>query len=255
MSSLTRTTVFLAPAVILALFEIVYQKPAWIFFIGALTPFLMFSAVFLIMGPGLKTPVTRLKFLIAPTFMTWSALAFSLLVERSLLRHLLAVVVAIFLILFLESIVTYIWRHEAYEGYSLENLTAYALLLTVFLGSSVMLGMRVLLDINFFVMAILFLVMIVGVNYKLFWVSKLPVAAFFRFAAVLTIVLFELFVSLTFLPFHFMVSGALTTVSWYIAASVSRAHLLNLLTPKMVYRHLSLGLILTLLLLASARWV
>lgn len=255
MPSRVRLLSFATPFLIFVLFEIIYRRPSWIFTISAIVPFILFGTIYLLMGPHLKTPLARFQFLIAPTLMIWSALAFSLLIERSILRHLLALVVAIFLTLFFESIVTYIWRHEAYEGYSLENLAAYALLLAIFLGSSVLIGMRVLLDINFVIAGIIFLLMSLGINYKFFWISKLPKTPSLLYTIALTITLFELFVALTFLPFHFMVSGALLTVFWYVVTSISRAHLLRILTRRIAYRHIGLGLVLIILLLISARWV
>ncbi|OGL91728.1 hypothetical protein A3H11_01140 [Candidatus Uhrbacteria bacterium RIFCSPLOWO2_12_FULL_47_10] len=239
-------------ALIFLLFEVVYQKPRWIFGVSISIPLISFAAIYYIMGPRLKTPSARFKFLIIPTLLGFSALAFSLLIESALARHLLALLIFIGLALFFESVITYIWRHDAYVGYSLENLSSYALTLTMFLISCVLAGFYILLDLNLGLIVGLGLLAFLAINYEFFWMSKILSLPTLLFAGTLTLILTQIFVALILLPFHFMIDGAIITVLWYTAASISRAHLLGMLKPKMIYRYLALASILLLLLFASA---
>src|SRR3989344_5569055 len=181
------------------------------------------------MRPRLKTPSARFKFLIIPTLLGFSALAFSLLIESALARHLLALLIFIGLALFFESVITYIWRHDAYVGYSLENLSSYALTLTMFLISCVLAGFYILLDLNLGLIVGLGLLAFLAINYEFFWMSKILSLPTLLFAGTLTLILTQIFVALILLPFHFMIDGAIITVLWYTAASISRAHLLGTL--------------------------
>lgn len=237
------------------LFEIVYYRPTTVFFIGILEPFIFFGAIYLTLGANLKTSSSRFKFLITPTLLVWSALAFSLLLEGRLGRHLLAMVVALFLVLFFESMFTYIWRHDTYQTYSLENLSAYALTLTVFLGSASLLGLSVLLDVHMGLIVFLALLLFGAVHYELVWMSKLPSSRIWLTLSVLTLFLLECVMVFMFLPFHFMVSGAALTVIWYTITSIVRASELGLLTKKMTQRHLVLGGGLLAVLLLATRWI
>lgn len=252
MSSLNRAVPLATSALVFLLMEVVYRRPAWIFGLGVGVPLILFLAIYAIMGRRLKTPATRFKFLITPTFLTWSALTFALVIESALARHLLAVLVALFLVLFFESIITYIWRHDAYLTYSLENLSAYALTLSVFLGVSTLLGFSVLLDLSGALLGLIVLLSLAAINYGFFWVSKLSPSQIRLAALTLTLTLTELWFAFDLLPLHFVVSGAMLTVLWYTAASILRAHFLGVLTRKMVYRHLTLASVLLAILMVTA---
>ena len=237
------------------LFEAVYYQPRFVFLIGALQPVIFFAAIYLTLGRHLKTPLSRFQFLITPTLLTVTALAFSLLLEGALTRHLLALVVALFSVLFFESMFTYVWHHETYESYSLENLSSYALTLAIFLGTASLLGLFVLLGVTLGLIATCALVLFVAVNYEFFWMSKIPARRMPLILGVLTLLLLELFLAFLLLPFHFMVAGAALTVLWYTAVSLTRASVLGLLTHKMTGRHLILSGGLLLLLFLATRWI
>ncbi|MDO8505293.1 MAG: hypothetical protein Q7S48_01795 [bacterium] len=253
MNQLHRIAPIAASAIIFFLFELVFKRPRAIDICGLIIPLIFFITIYYILGKNLKTPLARFKFLITPTLFAWSALAFSLLVESAAARHILAFLVFIFLVLFFESIITYVWRHETYVGYSLENLSAYALTLTVFLASASLIGFYILLDLNLGLIALFALLVFFPVNFELFWIGKLPVVPSLRCAGVLTLIFLELFLVLALLPFHFIVAGAIITVLWYTAISLSRAHLLGIFSRKMLIRHLILCGVLLLLLIISAQ--
>ena len=127
--------------------------------------------------------------------------------------------------------------------------------IAVFLLGSVLIGLHVLLDIYLGLAGLIFLMGILAINYKFFWISRFSAVHSLFFVGVLSLVLLELFLVFAVLPFHFMVSGAALTVLWYTGALLTRAHLLRLLTKSMVYRHLVLGGVLFLFLLLTAQWM
>lgn len=239
---------------IFALFEVVYKAPKGIFIAGAVAPLIFFIAIRLMIGNEQKNYYTIFRFMLTPTLLVWLALAFSMLIDVVFLRHLFALVVVIFLVLFFESMLAYCFKQSAYEGYSLENLTTYALTIAIFLLGSVLIGLHVLLDIYLGLAALIFLVGALAVNYKFFWISRFSAVRSLFFVGALSLVLLELFLVFAVLPFHFMVSGAAITVFWYTGALLTRARLLGLLTKNMVYRHLILGSALFLFLLLTAQW-
>jgi len=75
MSQYYRILPLLASAVTFVLFEIIYRTPTWIFAVAMVVPILFWVTLYLIFGVHLKTPSTRIKFLITPVLLTWSALA------------------------------------------------------------------------------------------------------------------------------------------------------------------------------------
>lgn len=214
-----------------------------------------FLAIQMLLGPGLKTKRSRLEFLIIPALLTWSGIAFALLLESAVVRQILAVVAALCVLLYFESMFTYVWQHEQYAAFSLENLSGYAATLTVFFISASILGMSVLLDWHLIWLLLAYLVSLWLISYELFWVSKLLNQQSLLFTLVITLLLGELFVVMRALPLHYLSGGAALTVLWYTAVILARAQLTRVLTAKMVKRHLGMAAILLLIILGTARWI
>lgn len=212
-------------------------------------------AIHVLLGPGLKTKRSRLEFLIIPVFLTWSGITFALLTESATVRHILAVVVALCTLLYFESMFTYVWQHQQYVAFSLENLSGYAATLTIFFISASLLGMSVLLDLHLVWLLLAYLVSLGLIGYELFWVSKLLSQQSLLFTLVITLMLGELFLVMRALPLHYLSGGAALTVLWYTAVILARARLTGVLTAKMVKRHLGLAAILLLVILGTARWI
>lgn len=214
-----------------------------------------FIAIQMLLGPGLKTKRSRWEFLIIPVFLIWSAIAFALLLESSVVRQILAVVVALCTLLYFESMFTYVWQHEQYVAFSLENLSGYAATLAIFFISASLLGMSTLLDWPLVALLLVYLVALALIGYEIFWVSKLLSQQSMLFTLVITLLLGELFVVMRALPLHFLSGGAALTVLWYTAVILARARLTGVLTAKMVKRHLGLAGLLLLVILGTARWI
>lgn len=236
-------------------FEIVFLRPQFIFAAGIILALALFAVIYTLLGPRIKTPYSRLKFLATPVLLVWTALGFSLVIEGLVGRQLLAIATAFFLVLFFESIVTYIWRHEDYEAYSLENLSAYALTLTVFLGIGIMLALYVLLNLHAVAVMLGGFAFFALVNYEMFWISKISPARTMFLTGILSVLLSEALLAMLTLPFHFMISAAALTVMWYVAVSLARASEFKVLQKKMALRHLILGGALLIILFSSVRWV
>ena len=240
---------FILAAITLATFEILFKNARLISWILALSPIVIFGAIYAILGHRLKTPSARLKFLIAPTLLIWSSLSLVLFLEQGILRHLLAIIVSLFMAFFFESLATYIWHHHEYETFSLENISGYALTLTTFAGSAS------LLSASAWSILSMALILFLLVNYKMMWISKAIDKHGRMFLIILTLAEIELFGILKILPLHFLAGGALLTVTWYTGIVIVRAKLLGLLTSKVLKRHLMLGGALTALLLLVTRWI
>lgn len=246
---------WIAALVALVSFEIVFWKPQFVFAAGIILVFALFAVIYVLLGGKVKTPSSRFKFLVTPALLVWTALGFSLIIEGVLGRQILALATAFFLILFFESMITYVWRHEEYEAYSLENLSAYALTLAVFLGIGILLALYVLLNLNAGAVALGGFAFFTLVNYEMFWISKIPPGRTLFLAGILSIVLLEALLAMLALPFHFMISAAALTILWHVAVSIARAAEFKVLTKKMALRHLTLSGALFILLLFSVRWV
>ncbi|MBI2551966.1 hypothetical protein HYW17_01530 [Candidatus Uhrbacteria bacterium] len=245
---------------VLALFETIQLRPTAVVMaaVGALLLVAGIVKVFFKAAPDLSKKerlAYRLALAAVPLFLIWSALAFELLVERALARQALGLLVAALTALFFESMVMYEKNPSVFKGYSLENLGGYTATLAIFLGVSALLGMRLLLGLNIAFVAALFILLISLLTHSIFWFSGLRGSSASVTVWVVALLGFELFLVFNILPLYFMASGAILTVCWYVGVMLSRTQLLNLMTKKILYRHLGFGGALLAVLLLTAEWL
>ncbi|MEK7607088.1 MAG: hypothetical protein AAB444_02760 [Patescibacteria group bacterium] len=249
-----RVLTFLLPVLTFLAFEAVFRRPAWVLWILPVLLIILLAAIFFILGRGLKTPSSRWNFCIGPAVFYLCAFATVFLIEEAFARHALAVAGAILIGLFFESIYTYIWEHEWYEAYSLENISGYLNSISAFLAGSAFLGMEVFLQVPRWMM-LEFVVLVYGLlTWQAFWIARIPWSSGKYFVAVITLILAEFFFAFSTLPAHYLISGAALGVLWYTFISLSRAHHLGFLTRGVVVRHLVLSGLLLAALFGSARW-
>ena len=197
----------------------------------------------------------RIALAAVPLFLIWSAFAFSLFVERVFVRQALAVLISALTALFFESMVMYEKDPSTFKSYSLENLGSYTATLAVFLGVSALLGVRLLLNINIGLAVGLFIILISALTHSVFWLGGLRTPRASVVVLGIAVIGFELFMALNVLPLYFMTSGAIFTVCWYMAVMLSRTQLLDLMSRKILYRHLGFGGALLAILFLTAEWL
>lgn len=250
-----RTLTFLLPAITIAVFEAVFRwPPAVLFLLPALLIFL-FAAIFVVLGRGLKTPSSRWNFWLGPALFYICAFAILFLLESARVRYALVFAGALLMGLFFESIYTYIWEHEWYEAYSLENISSYLNSLSVFLAGSAFLGLKTFLQAPFWLPLPLVALIYGLLAWQTFWIAKVPWNAGRLFSFVVTLIMVEFFLVFSFLPIHYLVAGAALGVLWYTLTSLSRAHLLGVLSSRIIFRYVALSGALLALLFSTARWL
>lgn len=249
-----RVLTFLLPVFTFVAFETVFRHPAWVLWILPLLLAVLFAAIFLILGRGLKTPSSRWNFWIGPAVFYLCAFGIAFLIEEAFARHVLAFAGAVLMGLFFESIYTYIWEHDWYEAYSLENISGYINGISAFFAGSIFLGFETFLQIPLW-LTMEFVILIYGLlTWQAFWIARIPWSAGKYSVAVITLILGEFFFAFSTLPAHYLISGAALGVLWYTFISIARAYHLNFLTRSVVVRHLILSGGLLAALFASARW-
>lgn len=87
-----------------------------------------------------------------------------------------------------------------------------------------------------------------------FWVSKIGFETGILFAVTGAIIMAEVYVSLSMLPISFVTQAAAFTVCWYVYLGVSRAHVLEKLTPPVIRRYAIIGCMLLGLIFGTATW-
>lgn len=235
-------------------FESALLRPKAVFFVAPVLLFLSFFAVQTILGRGLKTPASRLNFWISPAIFYVVNFGLIFLLESVAFRHLLALGGAILVGLFLEGVYTYIWEHDWYEAYSLENISSYINSLSAFALGGVSLGFMTFLQIPVWLIFILPFLFYFLLSWQSFWIAKIPPRAGFIYAGAATLIILEIFLTLSLLPLHFLTAGAVLAIFWYTLISLFRAYLLGFWSRGVVLRYLTAIIILIGALLSTARW-
>jgi len=251
---LNRLIPIIVPLVIFASLELLFSKPHWLYFIISSLIVILCAATWKIIGKGLITIRARWLYLLAPISFLTSGIFFILFLEGTWIKHSLALAIAIFIAVFLENIFVYIYQHEKYQINSLENVSNYLNLTSIFLFNSGLFGFFVFLNVPLWQLSLVSLAISFILTFQTIWVNKIKPEAAWLHIVVICLILFELFWTVSFLPTAFYVNGLLIATAFYLMNNLIRLHLSGKLNKKVVKRYLLLcGSVITLV-LATARW-
>jgi hypothetical protein len=110
------------------------------------------------------------------------------------------------------------------------------------------------LELPLWIPAIATFLIVLLATVAVFWVSKIGFETGILFAVTGAIIMTEVYVSLSMLPTSFVTHAAAFTVCWYVYLGVSRAHVLEKLTPIVIRRYALIGCMLLGLIFGTATW-
>jgi hypothetical protein len=235
-------------------FEVLFKKPDWIYFLILYFIFVTAALIWQAIGKGLITFGARWKFLITPLSLVLSGLFFIIFLENLFLKHFLAILISILVGFFLENIIIYIYFHERYQASSLENISNYLNLISIFFFTSSIFGVFSFLNISLWLLTILILVIVALLIYETMWINKFFSFKKWIYILVISLISVETFWAVTFLPVSFYVSGAILTIVYYILSGLSRNYLLGILDKRILKRYLIVSIIVLILILGTAKW-
>ena len=250
---LNRILTFLAPVLTFVSFEILFVKPTWIWFLFAAIQVILFFIIWQITGRKFRS-FQFWNFLITPHLFLATACFFSISLESRFFLHTVAVLSSVVLGIFLEEIFVYFNLPKKYYPYSLENISNYINLLTVFLLFSSLYSLIVFLNFSMWYLSLIVIAFIFLLAYQSTWVNKISFRKAWLFILVITLILTELFSVISFLPTSFYVNAIVLTVCYYIILGLSRFILLEELEKKPLRRYLIIGFIAIVIALLTAQW-
>lgn len=178
-----------------------------------------------------------------------------LLLETTISRVLIGLIVSLLLFFFSENIFAYLHLPAKYQAYSIEYLSLVISVLTIFFLSTIGFGLRLFLQMPLYILTpILFAFALISILSTM-WVSKVEAKRAIALGLSGAFLLSELFLAGTFLPIGFYTNAAVVTVFLYVFLGLMRAHALDKLSKKVVRRYLLVTLVLLALLLGTTQWV
>ena len=194
------------------------------------------------------------NFLILPLFFGAASFVFLIFLVSPTAFHALTVVSAAALYFLLKQYFTYFYFPSKYQPYSLESLSFYLnLLLFYFLFASAFAGLT-LLKLDRFISLLVILPIIGLVLYQFFWIHKVDWSAGWLFIAVITLVLLELLLALSYLPTGYFVNAFILTLGAYLMLGISRAFVQNVLNKRTVINYVTVAACLAFIVMITAKW-
>lgn len=253
--NVNRLIPILAPLLIFLFLEFFFLKPHYIYLIAFLLLSMVGAATWKIIGKGLVTGSARWLYLLTPIALLLSGVLFLLFLERTWAKHLLAASLSVLSGIFWENIFVYIYQHEKYQINSLENISNYLNLTSMFLFNSSLFGFFLFLNMPLWQLSLVALIFAFILTFQTIWINKIKPGAAWLSIMAICLIIFEMFWAVSFLPTAFYVNGLLIATIFYLTNNLMRLHLLDALNKKVVRRYLILCGAVIVLVLGTAKWI
>ncbi len=183
-----------------------------------------------------------------------SSFGFFLLLEGWLAGTLVAILTGVLMTMFAEYLYRWFYEMKHLPSYALGVMTSFLEVFLIFFVASDLIGLRIFLRVPVGVLVAGFAVL----AFLIYTLARAPRGASRSVlgpALMMGLLCGEFFWALLFLPTSFMVGGALLAILWYVVTGIVRVEESGLAIRRPVRRYALLAGVLSVLIVASARWV
>lgn len=178
-----------------------------------------------------------------------------LLLENQLSKLGLAVLVVLFLFLFVEHVFSFIHLPMAYQPFTLEYLSGLLHIISVFFLSVLGFGLSLFLQTPLWILSLMFFLVLFFIVYGTLWAGKVDPSRARPYAFAGAVLTTELFAALSFLPTGFYTNAALLALGVYVFLGLSRAHALHKFSKEVLRRYLMVFVVLLLVIALTSQWI
>lgn len=240
--------------IILIFLEMILSSPQRIYYLGFMGLAVILLAVWQLANRRLKNKQFWL-ILLTPILLYIFGLIFVSFLAGSFLKHFFSFGLAAGLWIFLKDVFLRFHSKSKYQIHSLENISTHLGLITVFAASSSLFSLSIFLGLPVWLIFVIFSLLAFLLNYQLILVSNSKVQTGWPYIVVITIVLAEIFLAVSYLPTSVYVNGLIVTVSYYLMNGLARNWLLGIKTKQVVQRYLLISMITVIIILLTAKWI
>ena len=194
-------------------------------------------------------------FLSMPLVYHISAIFLFAWLEQPLVQILLGFVVTFGMWLYSENIFTFYYQPASYQAYALEYLSLVLYVLSSFFFVSGAYATQLFLAWPVWLPALIIFLVVLVATFGVLWVSKIEDQTAWLFSLIGAVLLTELYIVLGLLPISFLANAAVFSIGLYLFLGLSRAHLLDKLTQKVIRRYVIVGSVLLLFIFATSHWL
>lgn len=253
---LSKLAVLLATISAFSLFGLIFLFPDNFIILGfAIIIIIGFSGLYILKGKALN----RDKFflLITPLFFLIASLLACIFLQNNVPKLFFSMAVSFAVFLYMENLFLYFYIPAKYNIYSLENISGYLNLISVFLVSFAIYGLKILFGIGnylFFAMIVSNLFFVTLLIYQNLWINKINFREAGKYAFTEILALSQIYLIIFLLPSSFYVNGLMFTLAYYLISELTKQKLLNKLEKKSVLKYMIISLSLFFILLIVTKW-
>ena len=194
-----------------------------------------------------------LGFLITPAWMLTGCFAFLFFQENQILMQVVAIGSVVLYLFFINNIAIFFYKTDDYISYSLENISAYCNILSIFFIYVSAFSFYILSVSNLYFMGFVVILATFSLAWQGLWINKIS-KQFRYFIFFLTLIIVEMFWVLHFWPTSFFVNGIVLTTVYYVFINLAKLHYLDGLNKKVATRYLIISSVVVVMTLITAQW-
>lgn len=253
---LTKFLIFLTSIFIFLLFNAISFAPKYFFlWAGLIVLIVVWVNLFILRK---KSSVSdKLFFLLTPVVFVIASLSPCIFFSSISYKFAFSIAVGAIIFLYLENLFAYFYTPAKYHIYSLENISGYINLISIFFISFSAYGIKVLFGMDFYWvigLTALNTVLIMLFIYQLLWINKILNKDAIKYIFIACFILAEIYLAIFFLPGSFYSAGLIFVLAYYVLMGIIRYRLLDKLEKKIIIKYLSIGISMFILLLITAKW-
>lgn len=249
-----RALPLVVPIIIWLLLEFYLFNTKLIYWLGALSILIIFFTARRFCRESLIDK-NWWNFSILPIIFLIAVIFYSTMLQNALTIQVIFALVLIFLYFYLRFSYYYLIRPVSYKVASIENISSYVNLISVFLFSASIYGLEAFLNFPVWPLMLVLAIFSGLAIYQIFWTSKIELKASLIYVIICPLVIIELAWALSFLPLNYNVSGLILAICYYVLIGLTKLKLLDMLDMPKVKLYLYFGLISILVVLLTSRWL
>ncbi|MFA5358302.1 MAG: hypothetical protein WC310_00590 [Patescibacteria group bacterium] len=260
---LKKMSVFLAPLILIMVWEVwlLYSRAA--VEIGILTCLIVFFSVWYLTNRFVAVSELQKslhykefwRFLITPGVFILAVYFFIMILESGFWQQFMVFFANIIFLLILQNLFDRFYLPAGYPARSFESISGNVNIISLFLFLTVAYSFIAFLNFSVWLSATFFLFLAIMLIYQTMWISGITVKQSWLYLIVIGLLLLETFWSLVFLPNTYYVKALVISLVYYALINLARNQLIGLLNRKMVLRYLLISVIVLGLIWGTAQWL
>ncbi len=191
---------------------------------------------------------------ILPLLLYLLTTCFLLILGWGFLQHIVIIMLALILAAYLESIFLYYYYQQGYHKDSLGNSSIFLNILIFFLLVVDLNAINIFLNPPFWILSLILVMVVILILGQFFWVTKQRNRLKIVYILIISLIILEFFLALSFLPSTLYAHSIILTIIYYFIYTVLKMRLTETFDKKWFWRYLVISTVLLLIIIITSPW-